>query len=549
MTFSSTVFTATGVDYGLSISNNYSGVNEVSCIVDTGNDEIAIVVIQEVNTSDIDIDVTIAGYVDVYMTCFAPAEFHEASESDIYVGNTISGVTVNRYNYTAGLTIPFIYPLVDAIITLMVCVENGTNIDIILKLLHNSELYQITNVSNGEHFFNISATNFPESGLYGLELNIANPFVISGIMKYSVLAIQEAIEVVTIALAQYPVQEDTNKTYILIDMYFDVVITLAKGSDLTVSITVENGTDNFVGIKGYCCIGFISEYRLQHMVTEAGTRTIRIDIYNYVSHYRKEIVTEAIYAVNSFSVVVSDSPQFATQALEVTVSVNDAATLPMGTVVCEIDFGYSSMQSTFHFDMMPTEFGSLVNTTHYETHTLDANVYPCTVTCTNQLPVLIISTDTAFVHSETLILENSVANLELVHNSPNISYHPWSVSIIFDVKLVDPSGDLPLGNLTCVFDYDNSGTGDIKVVTGNITSYSNITDTKQLRYGEIVVVVNCSNFLSHQILTQQAYVYINCWESKKYFDITNSYKENPLTSLTNAEKIVRTSTLILKMKS
>ncbi|XP_045214928.2 uncharacterized protein LOC123565009 [Mercenaria mercenaria] len=545
----SVVFNATGVNSGLSVQVEFSGSPTITCLIDSSlrsggdEEEVDIIEISESDPSPLETNVRINGYYNLYILVVDDDEFDTETQTDYYLGDAITAIDIS--NNANGFIIPVISP-VTADVNYAVYFLTGTDVNITFTLLNSSWTFQEPFVSNETQTILINRSNFPTSGLYTLVVNLTSPLHTSGIVKYSVLAVQEPLDVTSVSLQGY--STDIDPIHVMVGQEFQVAVQLLAGDSLTFTLTVEQDNTT-IDLTGNHCTGKITSNELNYTFTSTGSYNLTVDISNYVSNYTETIAVEVIYEVNYLTVDVTPIPVvlLSTETVTYTVTVADTANLPMGNVTCNVESDNGHTTGSMEFDMSASDYASLSKTTDIVEARYVEGWYEITVNCSNQLPYEVNSIKTYYSFKQLVKVVNPIVALMLIHDSPDPFHHGFSKPITFTVHLTTPATDLPNANLTCEFNTDSSGVGDIKSVTGDVTSSSNITYTKTFNGGKnYTVSVNCSNLMDDEVLTltDTFRIYFDCWGAEQYFSNIYQTHTGALVAKTNEAKQIKADVIL-----
>lgn len=442
------------------------------------------------------------GYYDVHLVCLTDSDYFSNYEY-IYVGANISGLEI--YNTYKIKPIQLHKPLTKDV-AVEVGFEAGTDVNLTAFLVNTShDPTNLTSVENGTFQFNFSKSLFVQSGIYVIRIEAKNP--LSDSERFQVLAVEEPVNVGSIPFPRRP-------AYVMTNLSFDISPVFLAGENLIMTTTVRDyNLSNVVDVVGCCFYTSSTTCAASESLEKAGMYHITTYLSNYVSHQELVYIKNAIYEVNAFTAMVSSNVTLSSEEVKYYISVGETNKYPMGLVRCEVDFGDGSSES-FTFDIsttIPQEVKSIA-------HLYEAGWYTAVLNCSNQLPFQIGSNvTTGEIFTFNLIVENPLANLELIHDSPNANYHPWSKPITIEIKLSDRETNLTSDNLTCIFAY---GTVIVEE-TGAVSNTTHITHKVDLTKSEIkdkefILTVNCSSILQSQIL-EQLFIINRCLK-RDFFD-------------------------------
>lgn len=465
------------------------------------------------------------GYYDIHLVCLNDSDYFSNNEI-IYVGAGISGLEI--YNASIIKPIQLHKPLTEDIVV-EVGLKTGTDViltTVLVNTSHNS--INLSSVENGTFQFNFSKSLFVQSGMYVIRIEAKNP--LNDSECFQVLAVEEPVNVSSIDIIQH---HDQTK-YVMVNLSFVISPVLLAGENLVMSTFVYDDSFSIVLVAVSCCsYSSSTSCAVSETLDRAGIHHISTCFSNSVSHQDMQTITEAIYEVNAFKVLVSSIVTLSNEKVNFKIFRGETIKYPMGNVTCEIDFGDES-SDTCLFDTSAITLQVVKNISHLYV----AGWYTAVLNCSNQLPFQIgpnITTGEIFTFN--LTIENPVENLELIHDSPNANYHPWSKPITIEIKLSDPQKNLPLNNLTCIFAY---GTVIVEK-TGAVSNISNIVHEIDLIKSEIMdrefnLTVNCKNSLQNQTL-EQLFIINQCWK-RGFFDSVFKDPSNAQRAQTNKAKTV-----------
>ncbi|KAL4240288.1 hypothetical protein ACF0H5_001082 [Mactra antiquata] len=467
------------------------------------------------------------GFKDVSLHCLGSFDFNVEETRKQYVGFAITGEDTS--NGTTGSEILVPLPLTGPL-SYAVTFENGTDVNLTVKVLENPTLIELDTVSNGSvsNTFTIATDYFPTGGLYTLEMKLTNP--IGTVTNYVVFAMQNPITNPDITLPQY--LPDSTTTYVIVNSAVDFLFTADTGDDMMLTATVEHEVDGLVDVIGDTCIGTGPYERvLTYNFPETKTYTLILEMSNYVNSHSKTYTIISYHKVNSLTLTVSHSLALSTTPVAFTIDIANTAQFSMGEVTCEFNFGDDTSETQV-IDCDVPDFGSLTFTPSAFQHTYSqTNWYRTSVVCRNPLPDLVGTEVTTQTFDNLVVILYTVENLVIDYNSPNISHHPFSNNFGITIAL-SSANDLPLYNITCTHDYGEKLFAD---VTNTTNLEFEITFVKD---GLNPVSINCSNQLSYQILTlpESVNVYYDCWgEPVTFFSGTQKNVSTPMRFQTNID--------------
>lgn len=546
LTFNSQpTFVANGINNGLTVTNDFTGGENIKCEVDGEDEDVFMSDVELSGDQDVSISFPNHGYKNITQTCFSEYDFISSSKLNFYVGDVISGVDVTS-GYD-GTEVQVHLPLT-APVDFSVLFEFGTDVTIDIENLDNGNTYKLTDAVNGSaNNFSFPISDFSGSGLYTQQVIISNPLI--AITKYVVFAVQVPITAPVIRLRDYEDKNSSAQTYVLVT--YDVVVEFETltAEDVTYTVTIESSNGSLINIIGETCIGIYAEkyiHTLSYRLPDTAVYPVINEMSNFVSNFDKSFELYPIHDVNSFELGVNHEIALYTTQMDFTLAINEStAKLPMGDVKCDFDYDDTTTDIEENINFNFHSYGELPggSKTFSKQHTYNiANWYEVKIICSNNLPELVDTTDTTQILPILLIILNPVENLMMEHDAANLSHFAFSTDLCLTVKLQSPS-DRPLNNISCSYKYTN---GNVEVVgdpvSGHVTNSSNITLCFQLPGGESYnVEVNCSNELTYQVLTlpQMVTVYHDCWkEPPTFFDELFKQPATAPTSEAHVEKKV-----------
>lgn len=246
-------FVATGVHGGLEITLNYIGPSEVTCLLEgSGDDELIILKVPQANPPPIQKSFLVAGYYDIYLSCYGPEDMDTTNILDFYVGDEIAGIQFP--NASSELIVPVKAPLSSDVI-LEVYFENGTHVQINVTLLHSGEIVLKNDTTNGSNFVSLPYESFGV-GMYTAEVRLSNPLSTEDIVKHVLLVVQAEVNVTEATIVDHKISAD-DITYVMTEKPLNITTSLATGQDVTFTLTILDKDDNILDLIGDTCVGEI----------------------------------------------------------------------------------------------------------------------------------------------------------------------------------------------------------------------------------------------------------------------------------------------------
>ena len=510
--------TSTG-EHKAEIALTFTTDSEPSCLLEFGAADTKTVTVTDYSVSTIvPIAFVSPGYYDFIAICLTEDAIDETEVINTYVGNFIEGFIL--YNTTANV-VPVSAPL-SADVDMDLRIDNGTDVVITARLLHNNATTEIRNASIGTgNLLQFAQGNFSDKGIYSAIVSADNP--LSGKIEFPItIAIQYAVVV-----SELLINSGTN--HVEVSLPFDIDLTLTSGEDMVITYEIFNASNITTDILAFNCDGIVNvnEIKTTYQFNSTGTFFIRAAISNMVSVYTDTFLVVSQYAVNNLELNIANVVSLFSTVVSFTISPLEIANVPAGIIECSIDFGDDTGNTSISLN------GKDYTGSANATHDFVAGFYLAVIICQNEIP-------TSQRLEANLRIENPVANIHLENST---DYIPLSVGVTVKVVLDDPAANLPLYLITCTYDFGDGA--DPVPVIGNVTASSTIEHlyTNYFLPGIYTITVNCSAYLTHQVLSIAVETYWDCWKTPSrnpgFFDLQFQSEQTPMVFFAHEDKEVR----------
>ncbi|WAQ96750.1 PK1L2-like protein [Mya arenaria] len=531
-------FNATGVENGLYAEYTFADTppTEVHCSLDMNDDEVYFMNVTTATPEPIDIKYDTFGYYDLSLICGEDL-FEVVFELNKYIGTEIFNVDVSNgtRDLFIGVTAADIRNGMDVYFN----VEFDLGLDVTINVTVDGHTQDQTVAANGSHIFILDAAWFT-NGLFTVDVVLDNP-ISAVVQKYAIIAVQTGIMITSSSLVEYP----TQPYIVMTNLPFNIAIDFTQGENVTI-VAMLVDTDQFTQqLEAEICSGDVSgTHNFMFNTSLTGNYSLDVEVSNYASSYQVTFTLEIIHNVNSIIFNVSDQLVLVNENIDFTITVLGSATVSMGVVTCTVVYGDTdSAVEVFDFNTDDIS-GRTDLTREFSKANYTAGWFTAEMTCDNGLPDTIATMEeTRIIIPYLIIVEEYVANLQIVHNSTDITYHPWSVPLELSMHLLDPTTNPHLYNITCVFTFPDD-MGEV-TMNGSSTNTSYVTIAYKFNIGNQsqMIQVNCSNRQTFQLLELNAFVYYDCWQSETFFT-SGKYPAAAIQAYTDTLKEIKAVVLL-----
>ncbi|KAL3877867.1 hypothetical protein ACJMK2_035511 [Sinanodonta woodiana] len=508
--FNSTSFVTTGLNNGLEMTVEFADRTGTElCITDLGDGIATLTSLSSISSPWIyKYQYVVPNFYDVYVTCHNE---HTLTTDNItlYFGDRIEGLDI--INGTAVDVVAFNYPPDN--VTLNIYVGKGSNMTFNVSYVNTFE------GKNGSNFVSFDSKLLPHPGLYQVNVTVSNPF--NNLSDSVIIAVEEPIQGLNL-------HNSSSCKYTEANANVTLDFTFVLGSDVNIVLNLKNASNITQRTVAQHCSGIVRASSIFYALQEPGVYNAEIEISNYhniLNPIKQFIQIIAVHSVNNISFTIANPIHFYNETMRYALEVDFFAVLPMGPISCNVTFGNGNFTMTsFDLDVVNVtnvaiavsspNLASIQKTFSYGvaglyTSIMNCYIDPNRVNCSSSSNL-----DKYYIETvEHVIVLNPVKNIHLLNESDYILL--TTESAVISVVL-DSENDLPLENITCVFNFGGETNDSI---VGTIDATSNITaQHKFSTTGNFSILVICFNNLSSMNLNLTVEVYVDCFAVPYFFD-------------------------------